>query len=110
MVGELDVPQLAAAVAGAQLVVTNNSGCLHLADALGTPSVVLFAGTEHLAQYAPRGGRATVLSRPVSCSPCRAFTCPFEQECLDVPSAQVVGAALARLGQRTPEAPAAVAA
>lgn len=100
LIGELDVPALAAAVAGARLVVTNNSGCLHLADALGTPSVVLFAGTEHLAQYAPRGGRATVLSRPVTCSPCRAFTCPYQQECLDVPASQVVGAVLARLGNR----------
>ncbi|MDQ1635006.1 MAG: hypothetical protein QOJ32_1815 [Frankiaceae bacterium] len=99
LIGELDVPALAAVVAGAQLVVTNNSGCLHLADALGTPSVVLFAGTEHLAQYAPRAGHATVLSRPVTCSPCRAFTCPYQQECLDVPASQVVGAVLARLGR-----------
>jgi ADP-heptose:LPS heptosyltransferase len=100
LIGRLDVSELTAAVAGAQLVVTNNSGCLHLADALGTPSVVLFAGTEHLTQYAPRGGRATVLSRPVTCSPCRAFTCPYQQECLDVPASQVVGAALARLDDR----------
>jgi ADP-heptose:LPS heptosyltransferase len=98
-VGDLDVPGLAAAVAGASLVVTNNSGCLHLADAYAVPSVVLFAGTEHLSQYAPRRGVATVLSRPVSCSPCRSFTCRFAQECLDVSPQQVVGAVLARLGR-----------
>lgn len=99
LVGELDVPGLAAAVARAELVVTNNSGCLHLADAYATPSVVLFAGTELLAQYAPRAGHATVLSRPVSCSPCRSFSCPYAQECLAVPPEQVVGAVLARLGR-----------
>jgi ADP-heptose:LPS heptosyltransferase len=99
LAGELDVPQLAAAVVGASLVVTNNSGCLHLADAYAVPSVVLFAGTERLSQYAPRRGLATVLSRPVSCSPCRSFTCPYDQECLDVPPQQVVAAALARLGR-----------
>ena len=33
---------------------------------------------------------ATVLSRPVSCSPCRSFECPYALECLDVPPAQVV--------------------
>jgi ADP-heptose:LPS heptosyltransferase len=97
LVGTLDVPALAAAVAAAEVVVTNNSGCLHLADAYRVPAVVLFAGTERLSQYAPRAGTATVLSRPVSCSPCRSFTCPFELECLDIPPEQVVGAVLARL-------------
>ncbi|HSP38191.1 MAG TPA: glycosyltransferase family 9 protein [Frankiaceae bacterium] len=99
LVGELDVPGLAGAVAAADLVVTNNSGCLHLADAYRVPSVVLFAGTESLSQYAPRAGAATVLSRPVPCSPCRSFACPYAQECLDVPPEQVVGAVLARLGR-----------
>jgi ADP-heptose:LPS heptosyltransferase len=97
LAGTLDVPGLAAAVAGARLVVTNNSGCLHLADAYRVPSVVLFAGTETLGQYAPRAGEATVLSRPVSCSPCRSFTCPYHQECLDVDPEQVAAAVLARL-------------
>jgi ADP-heptose:LPS heptosyltransferase len=96
--GTLDVPGLAAAVAAAELVVTNNSGCLHLADAYRVPSVVLFAGTERLTQYAPRAGTSTVLTRPVSCSPCRSFECPYALECLDVPPEQVVGAVLARLG------------
>jgi ADP-heptose:LPS heptosyltransferase len=99
LAGVLDVPALAAAVAGAELVVTNNSGCMHLADAYQVPAVVLFAGTESLSQYAPRAGTSTVLSRPVSCSPCRAFECPYAQECLDVTPEQVVGAALARLGR-----------
>jgi ADP-heptose:LPS heptosyltransferase len=99
LAGELTVPGLVAAVDGASLVVTNNSGCLHLADALRIPSVVLFAGTERLSQYAPRAGVATVLSRPVSCSPCRSFVCPYAQECLDVTPQQVVAAALARLGR-----------
>jgi ADP-heptose:LPS heptosyltransferase len=97
--GDWGVAQLASAVAAARLVVTNNSGCMHLADAYRVPSVVLFAGTERLGQYAPRAGVATVHNRPVSCSPCRAFTCPFDQECLEVPPDQVVSAALARLGR-----------
>jgi hypothetical protein len=57
-----------------------------------------------LRQYAPRHGVATVLGRPVSCSPCRTFTCPYAQECLDVPPEQVVSAALARLGRSTARA------
>ena len=92
LVGTLDLAGLAALMAGADAVVVNNSGGAHLADALGTPIVELFAGTEEVGQYAPRTAPAVVLTRPVSCAPCRQLTCPFGQECLDVAPAEVVAA------------------
>jgi ADP-heptose:LPS heptosyltransferase len=92
LVGTLDLGGLAALVAGADAVVVNNSGGAHLADALGTPIVELFAGTEEVGQYAPRTAPAVVLTRPVSCAPCRQLVCPFSQECLDVPPGEVVDA------------------
>ena len=107
VVGQLDVPALVAAVAAADAVVTNNSGSMHLADAVGTPSVVLFAGTETLGQYAPRGGWTTPLNRPTTCTPCRGFTCPYAQECLDIEPAEVVAATVAQLGSRARPSPAA---
>lgn len=98
LAGRHSVPDLAAAVAGARAVLTNNSGCLHLADALGTPVVALFAGTEHESQYAPRGVPARLFRRPTDCAPCRAFRCPFLrdglQPCLDVAPREVAGAVL----------------
>ncbi|HEY2191410.1 MAG TPA: glycosyltransferase family 9 protein [Actinomycetospora sp.] len=100
LVGALDLAGLAALVAGADAVVVNNSGGAHLADAVGTPVVELFAGTEEVGQYAPRTAPATVLTRPTSCTPCRQLTCPFGQECLDVPPAEVVDA-VARCAPRT---------
>lgn len=92
--GGLDVPGLAALLAGAEVVVANNSGGTHLADAVGTPVVVLFAGTELAAKFRPRSVPAAVLGRPTACTPCRQFRCPFHLECLDVPPAEVAGAAL----------------
>ncbi len=92
--GALDVPALAALVEGAAVAVTNNSGGMHLADALGTPLAVLFAGTEQEGQFAPRTTRAAVFRRPTWCSPCRAFTCPFAHECLDIDPRDVADAAL----------------
>jgi ADP-heptose:LPS heptosyltransferase len=92
LVGTLDLGGLAALVAGADAVVVNNSGGAHLADAVGTPVVELFAGTEEVAQYAPRSVPATVLTRAVSCAPCRQLVCPFEQECLDIAPGVVVDA------------------
>lgn len=93
LAGRLDLPELAALLAGAEVVVANNSGGVHLADAVGTPVVDLFAGTETVDQYRPRSVPAEVLSRPTSCAPCRQLVCPFDQECLDVDPAEVAGAA-----------------
>ena len=90
----LDVPGLAALIAGSAVVVCNNSGGAHLASALRRPVVVLFAGTEQPAQYAPRGTPAAVLTVPTPCAPCRQLRCPYAQECLDIPPADVARAAL----------------
>jgi ADP-heptose:LPS heptosyltransferase len=96
--GDLDVPALAAAVAGAAVVVCNNSGGAHLASAVGAPAVVLFAGTEQVQQYAPRFTPAAVLIVPTPCAPCRQLRCPYDQQCLDIPPAQVAEQALRLAG------------
>jgi ADP-heptose:LPS heptosyltransferase len=85
----LDVPGLAAAVAGADAVLCNNSGCMHLADAFRVPVVVTYAGTERIAEMRPRSTRAVLLNRAVPCSPCRQFRCPYHQECLEIDPAEV---------------------
>jgi len=94
LAGHLDVPGLAGLLASATVAVTNNSGGAHLADAVGTPVVVLFAGTELVEQFRPRSVPATVLGVPTACTPCRQFRCPYQLQCLDVPADAVVEAAL----------------
>jgi len=94
LAGTLDVPGLAGLLAGAAVAITNNSGGAHLADAVGTPVAVLFAGTELAAQYQPRSVPSAVLGVPTPCTPCRQLRCPFELQCLDVPPDEVVDAAL----------------
>jgi ADP-heptose:LPS heptosyltransferase len=96
----LDVPALAAAVTNADAVVCNNSGCMHLADALGTPVVVTYAGTERLIDMQPRFTRSVLLRREVPCSPCRQFRCPYQQECLDVDPGDFAAAALRLMPHR----------
>lgn len=92
LAGLLDVPALAALLEGASVAVTNNSGGMHLADAVGTPVVALFAGTEDESQFAPRSVPARLLRVPTSCAPCRAFVCPYAHECLDIDPAAVAAA------------------
>jgi ADP-heptose:LPS heptosyltransferase len=101
LVGEVGFGGLAALLEDADVAITNNSGGMHLADAVRVPLVALFAGTEETGQYAPRSTQAVVLQRTVACSPCRAFRCPFIEQtadgappCLDVSSDEVARAAL----------------
>ncbi|NHC47293.1 glycosyltransferase family 9 protein [Motilibacter sp. K478] len=94
LAGRLSLTELAAVLQAATVAVTNNSGGMHLADAVRAPLVALFAGTEEIGQYAPRSTSATVLNRPTACTPCRAFRCPYAHECLDIAPDQVAAAAL----------------
>ncbi|GGM36626.1 glycosyl transferase [Longimycelium tulufanense] len=100
----VSVPVLTAVVAAAGVVLCNNSGCMHLADAMRTPVVVAYAGTERLEEMRPRSAPAALLRRAVSCAPCRQFRCPYRQECLDVAPAELAFAAL-RLAVRGERAP-----
>ena len=107
VVGELGFGALAVVLRDAAVAVTNNSGGMHLADAVRVPLVALFAGTEDESQYAPRSTRATVMRVATACSPCRTFVCPFTDRtsdgappCLDLDPADVVTAAL-HLTERT---------
>ena len=88
------LPVFTALVARAAVALVNNSGGLHLADAVGTPVVVTYAGTERLGDVAPRAVPAALLQIPTPCSPCRQLTCPFHLECLDLAPERLVAAAL----------------
>ena len=97
LISKTALPDLVALVAKAQLMLSNNTSTMHIADATQTPSVILFAGTELERQWQPRQTRARLLRRPTPCSPCYAFTCPYAMECLDIPPTEVVTAALSLL-------------
>lgn len=100
LLGRTSVPELAAVLRQSSLVLANNSLSAHLADALRRPVVVTFSGTDHEAQWRPRNTEHRLLRRPTACSPCYAFTCPFDLECLELPPAEVARAAFALLMRR----------
>ena len=92
------LPVFTALIAHAAVAVTNNSGGMHLADAVRTPVAVTYGGTERTEELRPRSTQATLLRRAVPCSPCRQLHCPYQHECLDVAPAEVAAAALALAG------------
>ncbi len=108
LVGATGLPELAALVEGARLVLTNNTSAMHLLDALRVPGVVLFSGTELEEQWRPRSARHRLLRRETWCSPCYAFECPYNLQCLDIPPEEVAQAGLSLLaeaGDRTAKPP-----
>jgi ADP-heptose:LPS heptosyltransferase len=99
LIGATGLPELAALVEGARLVLTNNTSVMHLFDALRVPGVVLFSGTELEEQWRPRSAPHQLLRRETWCSPCYAFTCPYNLECLDITPEEVAMASLSLLAE-----------
>src|SRR6266849_4151452 len=73
--GDGDVLQLAAAISHCSVVVTNDSGPLHLATALAVPSVSMFGPTDPARTVIP--GASRVLRRVHACAPCYQRQCPL---------------------------------
>lgn len=93
--GRTTFAELAAVLAGASVVVVANTGPAHLAAAVGTPVVSLFAPVVPAARWAPYGVPSVVLGdQNAGCRGSRARVCPIAgHPCLSsVPSADVVEA------------------
>jgi heptosyltransferase-2 len=78
---DLDPVGLAAVLARARLLVSNDSGPMHLAAAVGTPVVAFFGPTDP-GRTGPTGAPARLLDRYVFCSPCFRSKCPYGHECM----------------------------
>lgn len=87
--GTTDWPTLARVVADADAVVTGNTGPAHLAAAVGTPVVDLFAPVVPAVRWRPWKVPHVLLGDiDIACAGCRARICPMDgHPCLDVVSA-----------------------
>jgi ADP-heptose:LPS heptosyltransferase len=90
LVGGTTLPEYAALVERAALVICGNTLPLHLADALNRPVVGLYSGTDYEEQWRPRFTKSRLLRRPTPCHPCYLFACPIDMPCLDIPPSEVV--------------------
>ena len=93
LVGQTDLAQLAGVLAAARALVTNDSGAMHLAAAIGTPVTAVFGPTDERATR-PLGDRHVVLTGSAWCRPCMLRECPLDHRCMhSIEVAPVIAAA-----------------
>ena len=79
LAGETSLPELVGVLATADLLLTNDSGPMHVAAALGVPLVAIFGPTDPRETSPVRGA---VVRHPVECSPCLLRECPIDHRCM----------------------------
>lgn len=94
----------AAAIDASLLLVSGDSGMLHVAVGLGRPTVSLF-GSGIAAKWAPRTRIHAVLNKNLACSPCTRFgdtpPCPIQAQCMtDISVDEVLAAVLRSVGMK----------
>ena len=87
--GETTLAQFIDLAAGCELFLTNDSGSMHIASALGVPTVAIFGATDDTTT-GPTGMNARVVRQPVDCSPCLLRECPIDHRCMTRVSAERV--------------------
>jgi heptosyltransferase-2 len=96
--GEISLGEVIALLSLCNGFVGNDSGAMHVAAAIGIPTVGIFGSTNPV-RTGPMGAQARFLQYPVPCSPCLERTCRFgHYDCLRAISPEVVLDALVQFG------------
>ena len=83
LIGRTSVRMLVGVVARCSAFVSNDSGAMHIAAALGVPLTAIFGPTDERVTRPLGRGRADVLSRDVFCRPCLLRECPIDHRCMN---------------------------
>jgi lipopolysaccharide heptosyltransferase II len=98
-IGQTTLDQLIDELRRCSLLLTNDTGTMHLAALLGLPVVAVFGSTEPRLT-GPLGNGHIILRHHVECSPCFLRQCPIDFRCMKAVSAdEVAGAVLSMLAK-----------
>ncbi|MGO9613375.1 MAG: lipopolysaccharide heptosyltransferase I [Dissulfurispiraceae bacterium] len=77
MAGKTDLKELISIIRGASYVISNDSGPMHIAAALGIPVIALFGPTNPV-RTGPYGSNHTIITSEIDCAPC------YKKKCKDI--------------------------
>jgi heptosyltransferase-2 len=86
--------------AACRLFLTNDSGSMHVASALGVPTVAVFGATDDTTT-GPTGPLARVIREHAECSPCLLRECPIDHRCMTAVTAERVAGAAFQLWEES---------
>jgi heptosyltransferase II len=96
LIGRTDLRQLAGVLSRCSVFVSNDSGAMHLAAAVGVPVTAIFGPTDE--RVTAPIGHHDIIFHEVFCRPCMLRDCPIDHRCMKRISADdVFNAAAARL-------------
>jgi heptosyltransferase-2 len=81
LVGKTSVRQMMAVLSRCRLMITNDSGPMHVAAALGVPVVALFGPTDHTTT-SPMAPAHRIVRKAADCAPCLKRACPSDHRCM----------------------------
>jgi heptosyltransferase-2 len=79
--GETTLAEFIELAAACRVYLTNDSGAMHIASALGVPTVAVFGATDDVGT-GPTGPLSRVVRESVECSPCLKRECPIDHRCM----------------------------
>jgi heptosyltransferase-2 len=81
LTGRTSIPELAALLARCAIAISNDTGAMHVAAAVGTPVVAIFGSTDPVTT-SPYGENHVIVREEVECAPCLLRTCPIDHRCM----------------------------
>jgi heptosyltransferase-2 len=104
LTGKTSLREAMALMSRCRLFISNDSGLMHVAAALGVPTVAIFGSTNPVTT-SPPGRNHVIIYKDVACSPCLKTDCPTDFQCMDLIGVDdVYEAAVRMLDQKTKNA------
>ncbi len=103
MVGQTSIGELMEELRNCHILITNDTGTMHLAALLGVRTVSIFGSTEP-SLTGPLGRDHRVIRRHVECSPCFLRRCPLDFRCMTSIAPEEIAEAALELLEHEPEA------
>jgi heptosyltransferase-2 len=100
LAGETTLREFIDLAAACRLFLTNDSGAMHVASAVGVPTVAIFGATDDTTT-GPTGPLARVVREHAECSPCLLRECPIDHRCMTAVTVERVTAVAQELWKET---------